>query len=91
MNLRFPANFEPADEGGYVITFPDVPEAITQAETLEDAYDKAAGALGVALESYAEFGKSTPAPSTAKPGQHLVAVPEWANAEPLTHAGGRAS
>ena len=32
---------EPADEGGYVVTSPLDPELITEAETLEDAFENA--------------------------------------------------
>lgn len=32
--LRYPARFEPDDNGGYVVTFRDIPEAITQATRL---------------------------------------------------------
>ncbi len=77
MSLRFPAIFEP-DSGGYVITFPDVPEAITQADSLEEAYDRAADALGVALGGYSERGWATPTPSRAQPGQHLIQLSAWA-------------
>ena len=30
--MRFPAKFAPAKEGGFVVTFPDIPEAITQGD-----------------------------------------------------------
>ncbi len=35
--MRFPAKFTPAKEGGFVVTFPDIPEAITQGDNVEDA------------------------------------------------------
>jgi antitoxin HicB len=34
-------NLEPAEEGGYVVTSPLDPELITQAETIEEAFDNA--------------------------------------------------
>jgi antitoxin HicB len=35
--LRYPARLKPAKEGGFVVTFRDIPEAITQGESVEDA------------------------------------------------------
>ena len=53
--LAYAATLTPDEEdGGYVVTFRDVPEGITQGETLEDAVCRAADALAVALEFYAE-------------------------------------
>ncbi len=44
----YPAYFEPAEEGGFVITFPDI-GAVTQAETIEDAYAEASDCLEEAI------------------------------------------
>jgi antitoxin HicB len=43
--LSYPADFEPAEEGGFVVTFPDIPEAITQGEDVEEALIHAADEL----------------------------------------------
>ncbi len=40
------------DEGSILVTFPDIPEAITQGEDIEDALMHAADALESALEFY---------------------------------------
>lgn len=73
--LRYPANFKAAEEGGFVVTFPDVPEAITQGESIEDALLHAAGALTSALDFYIEDGSPIPAPSKPKRGQRVVELP----------------
>ena len=73
--LRYPANFEAAEEGGYVVTFPDIPEAITQGEDIEDALLHAADVLESALDFYIEDGLPIPVPSKPKRGQHLVELP----------------
>jgi antitoxin HicB len=72
---RYPARFECDVAGGYVVTFRDVPEAITQGESLDDAREMAADALRTALEFYAEDGRPVPAPSAVQPGEELVALP----------------
>lgn len=57
----YPAIFEPTErEGGFVVTFPDVPEAITEGDDMEDARAQAADALGVALLTYLEMGRPLP-------------------------------
>lgn len=57
----YAANFEPADEDGvFVVTFDDVPEAITQGDDMRDARESAADALGVALLTYIELGQPLP-------------------------------
>ena len=33
----FPAVFEPGDKKGYVVTFPDLPDCITEGDTMEEA------------------------------------------------------
>jgi antitoxin HicB len=49
--LAYAATLTPDEEdGGYVVTFRDVPEAITQGDTLEEALHNAADVLTVALE-----------------------------------------
>jgi antitoxin HicB len=73
--LRYPAQFKAAEEGGFVVTFPDIPEAITQGEDEEDARLHAADVLESAIDGYIEDGIPIPAPSKLKRGQHLVELP----------------
>ena len=73
--LRYPAHFEAAKEGGFVVTFTDIPDAITQGESVEDALLHAADVLESALDYYIEEGLPIPAPSKPKRGQHLVELP----------------
>lgn len=68
----YPAIFEPGDESGIVVTFPDVPEAITEGTDLDDARVMAADALGVALLSYFVADEPLPRASKARDGQRPV-------------------
>jgi antitoxin HicB len=70
--MRYPATFTPAEEGGFVVTFRDVPEAITQGDTEEEAMDMAADALATAADFYLEDRRPFPVPSLALPGERLV-------------------
>lgn len=51
MNSYFAVIFE-AKEGGFVAHFPDIPEAVTQGETLEECIDMAKDVLDEVLERY---------------------------------------
>ena len=46
---------EPAEEGGYVVTSPLDPELITQAETVEEAFENARDAAVALKESRRKF------------------------------------
>lgn len=73
--VRYPVNLKPAKEGGFVVTFPDVPEAISQGEDQNDALRHAVDALESALEFYTEAGREFPALSEPKPGQLVIEIP----------------
>lgn len=72
--MEYPARFTPAEEGGYVVTFRDVPEAITQGDTLEEAMLMASDALVSALECYTETGRQLPIASAKEQGELLVSA-----------------
>lgn len=61
--------------GGFVVTFADIPEAVTQGETLEEALAVAKEALESALDFYFEDKRPLPVPSVAREGQAIVVVP----------------
>ncbi|ATO57163.1 type II toxin-antitoxin system HicB family antitoxin [Bartonella sp. 1-1C] len=71
MEYTYQAKFETDPDGGFVVTFPDVPEAITAGENRVEALENATEALGLALRSY--LMRNLPLPT---PQQHkdLVAV-----------------
>ncbi len=46
----YPAYFHKAEEGGFWISFPDIPECLTQGDDMSEAYEMANDALGLALE-----------------------------------------
>ncbi|HUD54846.1 MAG TPA: type II toxin-antitoxin system HicB family antitoxin [Terracidiphilus sp.] len=73
--MRYPVNLEAAEEGGFVVTFPDIPEAITQGEDRADALHHAADALESALEFYFDARRTVPAPSKPRRGQSVVELP----------------
>ena len=52
MNDKFfyPALFHKEDGGGFWVSFPDIPECLTQGIDMSQAYEMAVDALGLALE-----------------------------------------
>ncbi|MDE7403513.1 MAG: type II toxin-antitoxin system HicB family antitoxin [Lachnospiraceae bacterium] len=61
--LFYPAIFHTAEEGGFWITFPDFPECMTQGDDMQQAYEMAVDALGLALSSRKDEKLEIPVPS----------------------------
>jgi antitoxin HicB len=67
----YPVNLR--KDGEYIlVTFPDIPEAITQGDNRNHALEMAKEALELAMEFYFEDRRPVPAPSKAKRGQAVV-------------------
>lgn len=79
--LKYPARFEPAEEGGYVVSFRDIPEALTQGDSLDEARAEAADALLTAMDFYFDDRRAVPAPSVALADEELVSLPVSAAAK----------
>ncbi len=74
--FTFPVVLTPdKNEGGFVVTCRDVPEVVTQGETLDGAISEAEGALEAAIEIRIEDGLSIPVPSARKRGEQLACLP----------------
>ena len=74
--LAYAATLTPdEDDGGFVVTFREIPEAITQGRTVDEASRNAADALTIALDGYVEAGWAFPDASPARTGEHLITLP----------------
>ena len=74
--FTYPVTLTPDKKaGGFVVTCRDVPEAVTQGETVEEAISEAEGALEAAIEMRIEDGLSIPVPSAKKRGEHFASLP----------------
>lgn len=65
MKYIFPAVFTPAEEGGYLVNFPDITDhtsyaCMTEGDTLEEALDMASDVLNLTLWSMEEDGATVP-------------------------------
>jgi len=56
----FTVLYEPAEEGGYVVTCPALPGLVTEGETLEEARQMARDAIRAYLESLKKDGMPIP-------------------------------
>ena len=71
--IAYPAKFENAAEGGYVVEFIDIPSCVTEGDTLEDAKAMAKEALSAMLYSLDSRKKTIPEPSNIKSrGIHYI-------------------
>jgi len=61
-------------ETAFVVTFRDIPEALTQGYTLEEAIEMAQDALQTAMEFYDEDKKPRPKPSAAIHGDVMIDI-----------------
>ena len=75
MQYVYPCVLTPEDEGGFFVSFPDVPEALTGGDNRAEALAMAEDALAAALGMYVKEREDIPVPSIAVAGQALVAVP----------------
>ncbi len=73
--MKYPATFTPAIEGGFVVTFRDIPEAITQGDTEEEATSMAEDVLLSSMEVYFDEKRAIPAPSALSPDDHPIGIP----------------
>lgn len=75
----YPALFHKAEEGGFWVSFPDIPECLTQGDDMTQAYEMATDALGLALacrekEQQPLPEASDPSELSPEPGAFLVVI-----------------
>jgi antitoxin HicB len=68
----YPASLMADPGGGFTVTFRDVPEAITEGDSREEALLRAEDALESALAMYVTAKEPLPAPSAAQAGEVMV-------------------
>lgn len=69
--MRYPVTLEKTDTS-FFVSFKDVPEALTEGQTLDEALELAKDALETALEFYFEDERTVPMPSPAAEGQPVI-------------------
>lgn len=73
--FRYPAQIEPNGDGGFIASFRDIPEALTEAWTEEELKKNALDALITAIDFYIEDNRPFPQPSAFAPDDIAVELP----------------
>ena len=73
--VAYPALFSPEADGGFSVTFPDLPEANAFVDDLKGTLRSAMYGLAVALEFRIRDGEAWPRPSPALEGERVIALP----------------
>jgi antitoxin HicB len=68
----YPATLSPDPDGGFTVTFRDVPEAITEGDTREEALLRGEDALESALAMYIAAKEPLPVSSPAEAGEEMA-------------------
>lgn len=66
MPLAYPAMLETNEGGAVLVSFPDIPEALTEGSTEREALAEAKDCLIAALDGYIEGRREIPQPSAEK-------------------------
>ena len=64
--LAYPTMLETNERGAVLVSFPDVPEALTEGSTEQEALAEAKDCLIAALDGYIAGGREIPQPSAGK-------------------------
>lgn len=73
--ITFTVVITPGEDGWFLAQVPDVPEAISQGRTAEEARNNVSEALGLALRWRAEEGEELPEPGPVTVSQVTVGQP----------------
>jgi antitoxin HicB len=73
--LSYPVKLELDTNNTYLVTFPDIPEAVSVGDDKDEALLNALDALESAIEIYFDEKRKIPAPSKPKKGQAVVTLP----------------
>lgn len=91
-NFAYPVTLTPDEEdGGFVVTFPDLPQAITQGEDIADALEQAADCLEEAIVVCMRLNENLPKPSQCGETDYLVYLPAQTAVKALLYNAMRAS
>ena len=85
MKYSYPVSLELQDDGSVFITFPDVPEALTEADNMAEALSEALDCLIAALGCYVDDRRRLPKPSRKRKGQRMVTLPPLMSAKLALH------
>jgi antitoxin HicB len=90
--MEYAALFEAAEEGGFVVTFPDFEWGITQGDTEAEARRMAADALATMIQEHIRRGEDLPRPSRPRGRKYrAIRLPALEDTKAELYAAFRAS
>lgn len=73
-HFNYPVRLKKQKQGGFLVVFPDLPEAITQGENKKDALEQALDCLEEAIANRIEMKMDIPLPRKTKKDQPSVSL-----------------
>ena len=73
--MFYSAQIKQTNDGFYTVSFRDIPEALTEGKTLDEAKDMALDALITAMDFYFEDSRPVPKPSGKQEGDYIIELP----------------
>ena len=73
--MFYPAKLTKENDGGYTVTFRDIPEAITYGDDLQEELNMAKDALITSMFFYFDDHRKVPLPSADKEDEYLIDLP----------------
>lgn len=73
--MRYPVTLTPAPKSSYIVSFVNIPKALTQSKTVAKAIKAAKNALLTAFNFYFKNNKLIPLPSPLNSHNHFIKVP----------------
>ena len=73
--LTYPIELTKQNDGGYLVEFPDIPEAITQGDTIDDALIEASDCLEETIANRIAMKMTIPDARQLKGYKHNVSLP----------------
>ncbi len=72
LRFTYPVTLTPDEsDGGFVVTFPDLPEAITQGDTIKQCLSDAVDCLDESIAARIDDGEPIPQPSAVRGGYQV--------------------
>ena len=81
MAVGYRCMLEPQENGWWLVRFPEIPEALTEGETEEEARINAIDCVIAALEGYMKAGRPIPRPSPSHLGLNRTVLPSLVTAK----------
>lgn len=79
--MYYPATFTPDTNGTLLVTFRDIPEAVSVGDDEQDAIAQALDGLETAFSIYMDERRVIPVPSELQDGEHAIYLPARVSAK----------